>query len=326
MMIDKNIYSVKDPKQELMTFDDNCIDLLVTAPPVFTMTGKEDEISGTSYSWDTFDEYIDYMGTVFTEVYRVLKNQHYCVINIGDTTTRIGDRQCDKKTYHLAAHFIDLLEWIGFTYVTEYVTDKGRKSIPNKWSSAYFPFMVTPVSSLEHVLVFVKKENKDTPVSCPRCGSDNVAPSGYNKKGDRQWICKNRDCPGNLFGLGRVYTECGNMINSRKTDENIIPNELVDRWSRGVVQVSPMFSKETDQRYLPAEVAEMAVLFYSGVGDVVLDPFSGVGTTLMTAIKHKRRFVCFERDDHDRKLFLGGILAYRRFIEKAKAEICCEKE
>ena len=29
MMIDKNIYSVKDPKQELMTFDDNCIDLLM---------------------------------------------------------------------------------------------------------------------------------------------------------------------------------------------------------------------------------------------------------------------------------------------------------
>ncbi|MCR5140903.1 MAG: site-specific DNA-methyltransferase [Ruminococcus sp.] len=324
MNIEQNIFSMKDPRKELMTFDDSCIDLLVTAPPAFAMTGKES--NGTSYSWETFDEYTDYMGAVFTEVYRVLKNQHYCVISIGVTTTRIGERQWDKKTFPLAAHFINLLEWIGFTYVTEYVTDKGRKSILNKWSSAYFPFMVSPVSSLEHVLVFVKKDNKDTPVSCPRCGSDNVGHWGYNKKGDRQWVCKNRKCPGNCFGVGPVYTEVGKMINSRKIDENIIPNELVDRWSRGVVQVSPMFSKEINQRYLPAEVAEMAVLFYSGVGDVVLDPFSGIGTTLMTAIKYKRRFVCFERDDHDRKLFLGGLLAYRKFIEKARAEIGCENE
>ena len=176
MNIDKNIYSVKDPKKELMTFDDNCVDLLVTAPPAFTMTGKEQHNSGSSYLWDTFEDYIDYMGTVFTEVYRVLKNQHYCVINIGDTTARVGERQWEKKTYPLAAHFINLLEWIGFTYVSEYTIDKGRKALSVVGMGDSYPFTVTPVSSTEKVLVFIKKGDIDAPVPCPQCGNQNTSP------------------------------------------------------------------------------------------------------------------------------------------------------
>ena len=56
MNIDKNFFSGKDPKKELMAFDDSCVDLVVTAPPGFTEKGKE-KIYGTSHSRDTFDDY-----------------------------------------------------------------------------------------------------------------------------------------------------------------------------------------------------------------------------------------------------------------------------
>ena len=318
MMIDKNIYSVKDPKQELMTFDDNCIDLLVTAPPVFTMTGKEDEISGTSYSWDTFDDYIDYMGTVFTEVYRVLKNQHYCIINVGDVTTLIGERQWAKKSFPLAAYFIRLLEWIGFTYVSEYTIDKGRKALSGTGRGDCYPFEVNPVSSTEHVLIFIKKGDINTPVPCPRCGNKDTSPYGYTLKGDRNWICNK--CSTN------VYFERGVIMSERRKEKNIIPPDVIDRWSSGVVQINPAIKDGGKKRYLPGEVAEMAMLFYSGVGDVVLDPFSGVGATIMTALKYKRRFVCFERDEHDRKRYLSCLLAIKKRIEKANAEVGCKAE
>ena len=307
---------MKDPRKELMTFDDSCIDLLVTAPPAFAMTGKES--SGTSYSWENFDEYIDYMGTVFTEVYRVLKNQHYCVINIGDTTARVGERQWEKKTYPLAAHFINLLEWIGFTYVSEYTIDKGRKALSVIGIGDSYPFTVTPVSSTEKVLVFIKKGDIDAPVPCPQCGNQNTSPYGYTSKGDRKWVCNK--C------YSSIYFERGVITNEHNKRENIIPSDVIDRWSRGVVQLTPMFRDEGKQRYLPVEVAEMAMLFYSGVGDVVLDPFSGMGSTILAAIKYKRRFVCFERDEYDRKLFLGGLLAFKKRIEKVNTEISCEAE
>lgn len=47
----------------------------------------------------------------------------------------------------------------------------------------------------------------------------------------------------------------------------------------------------------PVELAERVVQLYSYVGDVVLDPFMGSGTTAVAAVKHGRRYVGFEIDD-----------------------------
>jgi len=44
----------------------------------------------------------------------------------------------------------------------------------------------------------------------------------------------------------------------------------------------------------PLELAEKVIKYYSFVGDVVLDPFAGVGTVGEAAIKNKRRFVLVE--------------------------------
>ena len=322
MTIDKNIFSLKDPRSELMTYDDSCIDLVVTAPPVFTMKGKEVYYNDTNYSWDTFDEYIDYMGTVFTEVYRMLKNRHYCIITVGDSSTLVGDRLWDTKTYPLAAHFTKLLEWIGFTYVSEYTIDKGGKALAGTGRKDCYPFMVSPVNSTEHVLIFVKNENTNTPIPCPRCGNKDTKGYGYTVKGDKRWACYN------CWSWGHVFYERSIMINSYRTEENLIPTNLFDKWSRGVVQVSPIFKDESKHRYLPYEVAEMAILFYSGVGDIVLDPFSGVGCALLTAVKFKRRFVCFERDKQEVNLFLDGLRVSLELFEKAnkEAESGYEKE
>ena len=115
-------------------------------------------------------------------------------------------------------------------------------------------------------------------------------------------------------------------MSERRKEKNIIPPDVIDRWSSGVVQINPAIKDGGKKRYLPGEVAEMAMLFYSGVGDVVLDPFSGVGAAIMTALKYKRRFVCFERDEHDRKRYLSCLLAIKKRIEKANAEVGCKAE
>lgn len=47
----------------------------------------------------------------------------------------------------------------------------------------------------------------------------------------------------------------------------------------------------------PLELAEKVVTYYSFVGDVVLDPFAGIGTTAQACIKLQRRFVMSEIEE-----------------------------
>jgi DNA modification methylase len=46
----------------------------------------------------------------------------------------------------------------------------------------------------------------------------------------------------------------------------------------------------------PLELAEKVIRYYSFKGDVVLDPFAGVGTTGKAAWKLERRFVLIEKE------------------------------
>ena len=44
----------------------------------------------------------------------------------------------------------------------------------------------------------------------------------------------------------------------------------------------------------PEDIPEMAIRYYSGVGDLVVDIFSGSGTTGVVAKKLKRNYIGFE--------------------------------
>lgn len=46
----------------------------------------------------------------------------------------------------------------------------------------------------------------------------------------------------------------------------------------------------------PIKLVENCILPTTDEGDIILDPYAGSGTTALAAIKHKRRFICIERD------------------------------
>lgn len=69
-----------------------------------------------------------------------------------------------------------------------------------------------------------------------------------------------------------------------------------DEWrlfTKGVWEIPPDRDPDHPATF-PMEIAERVVRMYSFVGDVVLDPFAGSGTTLIAADKHDRRGIGFE--------------------------------
>jgi DNA modification methylase len=58
-------------------------------------------------------------------------------------------------------------------------------------------------------------------------------------------------------------------------------------------RIKPAYDKRHPAIF-PLELAEKVVSYYSFKNDVVLDPFAGIGTTALAAIKLKRRFVMIE--------------------------------
>ncbi len=68
----------------------------------------------------------------------------------------------------------------------------------------------------------------------------------------------------------------------------------------------------------PIELVERCVLALTNAGDCVLDPFSGVGSAILAALKHERRGIGCEREPQYNKLalqriadFYNGELRYR---------------
>ena len=255
----------------------------------------------------------------------MLNNQRYCVAMTGDHETVCeGDREKVKK-YPLAAYFTLLLESVGFTYVGEHIWDNsGRRRKSGIKEIPHYPFTVMPNQSCDHILIFKKQEQNTEPIPCPCCGSLNAKPYGYTRNGLKNWMCDAPECPGRSEnGLGKVYTERSILLNDTRRDENIIPIEMLQKWRGNIVKAE---KKATDgnrsgsRRYLPEEVAEMAVRYFSGVEDYVLDPFAGNGMTVFAAIALKRKFLCMENDENDLRLFFGSVSRLKNDVEMRLAE------
>jgi DNA modification methylase len=61
-------------------------------------------------------------------------------------------------------------------------------------------------------------------------------------------------------------------------------------------KIHPSFDKNHPAVF-PLELAEKVIQYYSFKNDVVLDPFAGIGTTGKAAVKNRRRFVLFEKEE-----------------------------
>ena len=265
------------------------IHLMVTSPPYY---------NAREYSqWKNLNDYLDDMRLIIKEAYRVLDNHRVFVFNVGDifdndnisTTSTWG-----KRRIPLGAYFTKIFEEEGFTFVDDFIWDKGEvQSERHKNSNKPYPFYQYPMNCYEHILIFHKHRKDETRYPCPVCGCLKVNGNAYTEIGLKSWECKNLECferseanRGKRFSLKTIITQ------GRKEEKFAIENEFIKKWRRDIIKINPVIKINSKGENtlghtapFPAEIPAFAVKMYSYPGEYVLDPFGGSFTSVITAKK-----------------------------------------
>ncbi len=277
------------------------IGCMVTSPPYY---------NARNYAqWSDLNAYMNDMEAILKECYRVLDNHRVFVFNVGDifdndnlfTTSTWG-----KRRLPLGAYFIMLFEKVGFTFVDDIIWDKGQvQSQRHKNGDKPYPYYQYPMNCYEHILVFHKHRTDETRYPCPVCGCLQVNGNAYTERGLRSWECKNLDCfersksnRGKRFSAKTYFTQ-----NKAFNNGNEIDKDFIYAWRRDIKAINPVIKINSKGQNLlghtapfPKEIPEFAVKMFSYKGELVLDPFMGLGTSIKVANELGRVGIGIERD------------------------------
>lgn len=248
----------KDCLDGLRDMDNNIIHLTWTSPPYFN--AKE-------YSqWETYEDYLDFLKNVFTEVFRVTKEGRMCIVNLSPVIVPRANRNSESKRVPIPFHFFSIMEQIGWKYLDDIIWVKPEGSSINR-NGGFFqhrkPVAYKPNLVSEIIFVFQKPSN---------------------------------------FLIDKVVRSYGGDI----LEESLVIGEYE---RSNVWYINP----ETKSKHLapyPEKLSDNVVRYYSFVGDTVLDPFLGSGTTLLSCEKFNRNGIGFDIHDEYIKMSEDRILKY----------------
>ena len=244
-----------DCKELLSQLPSDSVDLIFTSPPY------ADQRKNT-YGGHHPDHYVDWFLPIAKELYRVLKPTGTFVLNIKEKVVN-GER----STYVL--ELIMEMKKQGWLWTEEFIWHK-RNSYPGKWSNRFR-------DSWERLIQFNKQkkfnmyqESVMVPMgdwaqkrlkklsSTDKIRDESKAGSGFGKN-ISHWVKRDKAYPTNVLHLA---TECQNKKHSAA---------------------------------FPEQLPEWFIKLFTREYDVVLDPFTGSGTTNIVAKKMMRHSIGIEK-------------------------------
>lgn len=261
------------------------VDLIVTSPPY---SDKRDY--GIDNAQIAPDDFVEWFKPMAKEIKRVLKDTGSFILNINDKVVN-GEQQlyvfklviylCEKLKFRLVRDYI----WYNpATPPNIYSTGKYGRTKKSHEYCFWFSLSDTWTFNLDPIRKpYSADMKKFLQGKCKGGRADNTRPSTHNFNLDVAWTDNGGSDPGSVIEAND--TDPGSVIKIANTSSNDIFTKTCKE--RGIRHPARF----------PMQLAEFFILSGSNEGDVVLDPFSGSGTTCLVARNNKRHWIGIDANE-----------------------------
>lgn len=234
-----------------------------------------------------YDDIRDYKGfqfndnilqTIIKELYRILKKGGVIVWVIGDATVNGSE---SGTSFRQALKFIEC----GFKLHDTMIYEKNTSSFPAKRNGNRY------TQIFEYMFIFSKDKPKTVNLICDKANKW----AGHTNWGKNTNRLKN----GELQETSDI-----------KPVPEFSPRNNIWKYNIGKGFNSSDKESHKHPAIFPEQLAEDHILSWSNEGDLVLDPFSGSGTTCKMAKKNKRNYIGIEISDEYCKLSEEILMKY----------------
>lgn len=289
--METNICINGDCLDYLKSIESNSIDLVIADPPYWKVVGQK-----WDYQWRTEADYVEWSLKWISEISRVLRT--------GGTFYCFG-------YFRTLALIVPHLESLGLDLRQQIIIDKGMRSVSGRATKNYKLF-----PNVTESILFMIKDNKQF-----------VKPFLKMKQTEQGLTAKEINealgVKSNGGGMWSIYTG-KNVCEQFPTKELWLKLSDILKFDLEYEKVAQTFNPQlgftdvwrdidfyAEKRYHPTQkpikLIDRLILASSNEGDIVLDPFSGAGSTQLSAIKNGRQYIAIEKEQEYYKVGLERI-------------------
>lgn len=269
-----------DCVQELKFLDSNSIDLVIADPPYWKVVNEK-----WDRQWKTESEYIEWCLFWLNEISRVLR--------LGGSFYLFG-------YFRVLAHLIPHLKDLGLELRQQIIIDKGLRSVSGRATKKYkmFPNVTESIlfiikDNKQFIKPFLKERQKELGFTSRQINEK----LGVKSNGGGMWSIYTGKNVCEQFPTKEIWNKLENVLEFNYPYEMISQTfnpkmGLTDVWT----DIDFYEEKHLHPTQKPIKLLKRLIETSSNENDLVLDPFSGVGSTQIACIQTNRNYIGIELD------------------------------
>lgn len=270
---------------------DNSVDLVVADPPYWKVVGEK-----WDYQWKTEKEYVEWSLKWIKEVSRILR--------IGGTFYCFG-------YFRTLALIVPYLEEMGLELRQQIIVDKGIRSVSGRATKKYkiFPNVTESILFIiKDNKKFVKSFLKERQQALKLTAKQINEAIGVKSNGGGMWSIYTGKNVCEQFPTEELWNKLSVILGFDCPYKNVSQTYnpqmgFTDVWT----DIDFYKEKHLHPTQKPLKLIRRLITASSNEGDVVLDPFSGVGSTQISCIQLNRHYIGIELDTNYYKIGLNRI-------------------